>query len=271
MELSLDPGVLIGIAVAEGLYLRALGILRARGVHVPRWQVAAFHGAILLWIAGLVWPVDAYEDELLSAHMTQHVLIADLAAPLLLMGIRNPVLGFLLPRSALVTLARTGWLRRAWRSLHRPLVAVPLYVAVFYGWHMGPAFEAAVRHPLVHALQHMSLIGATLLVWWPALEPKRRRVPGELWKVPYVLGARFLTMFLGMSLVVVRVPVYASVYGTGERHGMTALADQQLAAGIMISVDIVVMFAALCFFFARAAADAERSERAAEAPLLTSR
>jgi putative membrane protein len=271
MEPSLDPGVLIGIAAAEVLYLRALRILRGRGVHVPWFQVAAFQGAILLWIAGLVWPVDAYEDELLSAHMTQHVLIADLAAPLLLMGIRNPVLGFILPRPALVTLARTGWLRRGWRRLRTPLVAVPVYVLVFYGWHLGPAFEAAVRHPLVHALQHMSLIAAAILVWWPALEPKRRRVPGDLWKVPYVLGARFLTMFLGMSLVVVRVPVYAAVYGRGERHGMTALADQQLAAGIMISVDIVVMVAALCFFFARAASDSEAQDRATDAALLTSR
>jgi putative membrane protein len=273
MELSLDPGVLAGIAAAEWLYIRALRILRRRGVRVPAWQVAAFQSAIALWVIGLVSPVDALEGTLLSAHMTQHILISDLAAPLLLMGIRNPVLAFLLPRTALVTLARSGRLRRAFRWVRRPLVALPLYVVVFYGWHAGPLFEAAVRHPMVHALQHMSLIGAAIVMWWPALEPKRRRVPGELWKVPYVVGARFLTMFLGMSLVVVRVPVYTGVYGSGYRgHGLQAVADQQLAAGIMISVDIAVMALALCFFFARAGSDAERSDRAAsEAALLTSR
>ncbi|MFL5514942.1 MAG: cytochrome c oxidase assembly protein [Gemmatimonadales bacterium] len=273
MELSLDPGVLVGIAVTEGLYLRALSRLRGRGVRVPRLQIAAFHGAIALWLIGLVSPLDGYEDTLLSAHMAQHVLIADLAAPLLLMGIRNPVLAFYLPRSALVTLARTGWVRRGWRTLRKPLVAIAFSVTIFYAWHLGPLFEAAVRHPVLHALQHMSLIAAATVVWWPALEPKRRRVPGDLWKVPYVLGARFATMFLGMSLVVVRVPVYTGVYGTGERHGLTALADQQAAAGIMISVDILVMVAALCFFFARASGDAMRAddaERAArEAALLT--
>jgi hypothetical protein len=89
-----------------------------------------------------------------------------------------------------------------------------------------------------------------------------------------VLGARFATMFLGMSLVVVRVAVYPGVYGSGERHGISAVRDQQIAAGIMISVDILVMVTALCFFFARAAsdgarADEERDRRAA--PLLTSR
>jgi putative membrane protein len=274
LSLSLDPGVLAGIAAAEYLYVRALRILRGRGVHVSGWQIASFHGAIALWLIGLVSPLDGYEDTLLSAHMAQHVLIADLAAPLLLIGIRNPVLAFYLPRPALVTLARTRWLRRGWRKLRMPLVAVAFSVVVFYAWHLGPLFEAAVRHPLVHALQHMSLIFAAVVMWWPALEPKRRRVPGELWKVPYVLGARFATMFLGMSLVVVRVPVYAAVYGRGDRDGLSWLADQQAAAGIMITVDIIVMVGALCFFFARAASDAERQderERAArEAALLTS-
>jgi putative membrane protein len=274
LSLSLDPGVLAGIAAAEYLYVRALRILRGRGVHVPGWQIASFHGAIALWLIGLVSPLDGYEDTLLSAHMAQHVLIADLAAPLLLIGIRNPVLAFYLPRPALVTLARTGWLRRGWRKLRQPLVAVPFSVLVFYAWHLGPLFEAAVRHPLVHALQHMSLIFAAVVMWWPALEPKRRRIPGELWKVPYVLGARFATMFLGMSLVVVRVPVYAGVYGRGERDGIGWLADQQAAAGIMITVDILIMVGALCFFFARAASDAaredEREQAARRAALLTS-
>jgi putative copper resistance protein D len=117
----------------------------------------------------------------------------------------------------------------------------------------------------------MSFIAAALLLWWPALEPKRRRVPGELWKVPYVLGARFASMFLGMSLIVIRVPVYTGAYPAGQRaHGLSAVADQQAAGGIMISVDIAIMVLALCFFFLRAGGDAEREDRR-EAALLTSR
>jgi cytochrome c oxidase assembly factor CtaG len=241
-------------------------------VRVPGWQVAAWHGAIALWLVGLVSPIDGLGSDLLSAHMAQHLLIADLAAPLMLVGVRNPVLAFFLPRPALVTLARTRWLRTAFRWLRRPLVAVPIYVAVLYGWHLGGAFEAAVRHPMLHALQHASFIAIGVLVWWSALEPKRRRVPGELWKVPYMLGARFSGMFLGMAFVFIRVPIYEGVYGSGPRgHGLTAVHDQQLAGGMMITADIVLMVAALCFFFARAAADADRQDRAADAALLTSR
>jgi cytochrome c oxidase assembly factor CtaG len=257
VNLTLDPGVLATIAVAEFLYLRALRILARRGVPVSRGQILLWHAGMALWIIGLVSPIDSLGDELLSAHMAQHLLIADLGAPLLLAGARSPVLFFLLPKPALVTLARWRWGRNAFRILRRPWVAVPIYVLVLYSWHFGFAFEAAVRHGAIHALQHASFVGIGVLVWWSAIDPKRRRVHGELWKVPYILGARFSGMFLGMAFVFIRVPVYAGVYGLGDRHGMTALHDQQLAGGMMVTLDIIVMAFALCFFFLRAAQDAD--------------
>jgi putative copper resistance protein D len=262
MEFVLDPGALVLVAAAEALYLRALRVLRRRGVAVPRMQIALWHTGIALWAVGFLSPIHAYGDQLLSAHMAQHLLIADLAAPLLLAGARNPVLAFLLPRDVLVPLARSGWPRRAFRALRRPLVAVPVYVLVLYTWHFSFLFEAAARHPWVHAIQHMSFVAIGVLVWWAALEPKRRRLRGELWKVPYMLAARMAGMFLGMSFVLIRVPVYTGVYGSGERGwGLDALADQQLAGGMMIILDILIMAFALCFFFVRAGQDADREER----------
>jgi cytochrome c oxidase assembly factor CtaG len=254
VEVSLDPGVLATIAVAEYLYLRALRILRRRGVSVGLGQKALWHAGIALWVIGLVSPVDAYGDDLLSAHMAQHLLIADLGAPLLLAGARHPVLMFLLPRPALVTLARWRRGRQAFRTLRQPLVAVPVYVLVLYTWHFSFAFEAAVRHPAVHAAQHASFVAIGILVWWSALDPKRRRVTGQLWKVPYLIGARFAGMLLGMAFVLIRVPIYTGVYGERERElGLSALHDQQLAGGMMVSLDMLVMVFALCFFFLRAA------------------
>ena len=183
-------GIVVWLLLAEGLYLRALRILGARGVAVPRWQVAAWHAGIALQAIGLLSPIDGLADDGLSFHMLQHLLIADLAAPLLLAGMRNPVLAFLLPRSVLVPLARNRPLRRAFRTLRQPLVALPVYALVLYGWHFSFAFEAAVRNPLVHAAQHASFVAIGILVWWPALEPKRRRLRGELWKIGHILGAR---------------------------------------------------------------------------------
>ena len=266
-----DPGQVILVLGVEGLYLRALHVLRERGVGVPAWQIVLWHMGIALWAIGFFSPVHTLGDDLLSAHMAQHLLIADLAAPLLLAGVRNPVLMFYLPKPVLRTLARSGWPRRAFRWLRRPLVAIPLFALVLYGWHFSFAFEAAVRDPLVHALQHMSFIGIGILVWWSALEPKRRRMPGELWKIPYILGARMIGMMLGMGFVLIRVPVYTGVYGSGDRgHGLSAIGDQQLAGGMMVTVDILIMVFALCFFFFRAAQDADREEQREREALLTS-
>jgi putative copper resistance protein D len=267
----MDVGALILVATAEALYLRALHVLRGRGVRVPAGQIALWHTGIGLWIVGFFSPVHELGETLLSAHMAQHLLIADLAAPFLLAGARNPVLAFLLPRPALVTVARSGWPRRAFRWLRQPWVAVPVYALVLYGWHFSLFFQAAVRHPFVHALQHMSFVAIGILVWWSALEPKRRRLRGELWKVPYMIGARMVGMMLGMSYVLIRVPVYTGVYGTGDRgHGLSALGDQQFAGALMVTLDLLIMAFALCFFFYRAAQDADREEQREREALLTS-
>ena len=263
MEWSFEPGVIAWLLLAEGLYLRALSVLARRGVAVPGWQRASWHVGLALQAVGLLSPVDTLGDDLLSAHMAQHLLIADLAAPFLLVGLRNPVLVFFLPRAVLVPLARRRRLRSWFRTLRRPLVAIPVYTLVLYGWHFGVFFEAAVRHPVVHALQHASFVGIGMLVWWSVLEPKRRRPRGELWKILHILGARMLGMMLGMSFVLIRSPVYTGVYGSGDRRGLTPLDDQQIAGAMMVVLDIGIMVFALAYFFWRAAQQHDLDEAAA--------
>lgn len=259
--MALDPGVIAWLLVAEGLYVRALRVLGRRGVRIGRGQQACWHAGIALQAVGLLSPIDALGDDLLLAHMAQHLLIADLAAPLLLAGLRTPVLVFVLPRPALVSLARRQRLRALARRARRPLVALPLYGLLLYGWHMPFAFEAAVSHPAVHALQHASFVGSGILVWWSALEPNRRRLQGELWKIGHMLGARLIGMFLGMAFVLIRVPVYTGVYGNGERGlGLAALHDQQLAGALMVVTDIVLMMFVLTFFFLHAAREQDRTD-----------
>jgi putative copper resistance protein D len=263
---SFDPAVILGLLLVELLYLRAIAVLRRRGREVGAGQQAAWHAGVLLTAIGLLSPIDRLGEDLLSAHMVQHLLIADLAAPLLLLGLRTPVLVFFLPRAALVSLARRRRLRRVFRFVRRPLVAIPIWVVTLYGWHFAFAFEGALRNDLVHALQHESFVLASLLVWWPVIEPKRARLHGELWKIGHLLGARLAGMMLGMAFLILRAPAYAGFYGDRARqHGLTPLEDQQLAGGLMLSLDVAIMLFALCFFFWRSAADHDRSERATAA------
>jgi len=85
--------------------------------------------------------------------MAQHLLLADIAVPFLLAGLRTPVLVHYLPRPVLVPLAHRHTL-----AAHLPLpapalVSIPVYLVILYTWHFSFAFEAALRHPLIHVLQ----------------------------------------------------------------------------------------------------------------------
>lgn len=264
--ISLDPAGLVLVALLIALYARAVRVLARRGYRVARRQQACWYGGVALVAAGMLGPLDALADDLLTAHMAQHLLIADLAAPFLLAGMRSPVLYFVLPKSLLVKLARRRRLRAAFRFVRRPLVALPIYVGILYTWHFAFAMDAALRHEWLHGIQHQTFVIGAVLVWWPAIEPNRRPMPAELWKGGYILGARVLAMFVGMALIVSRHATYSFYADRGRSHGLTPLSDQQLAGGLMLSVDIVVMLAALAFFFWRAGAaedSRERSERAA--------
>jgi len=252
-------GVVAWLLLAEGLYVRAVRVLAARGHTVPRAQLVCWHVGIGLQAIGLLSPIGAHADVLLSAHMAEHLLIADLAAPFLVAGVRTPVLQFLLPKAALVPLARRRRLRRVLAVARRPQAAIPLYLLVLYGWHVGPLFEAATTSPPLHALQHMTFVATGILVWWPLLEPAKRRMAGALWKILHILGARLAGMMLGMAFIIARTPFYTDVYGAGERPlGFSALADQQSAGAIMLVVDIVLMVSAMAFLFWRAAAEEDR-------------
>ncbi len=267
--ISFDPVGLALVALLAAVYWRAVLVLRWRGYEVPPLQQAAWWGGVALVAIGLLGPPDALSDDLLSAHMAQHMLIADLAAPLLLAGMRTPVLQFLLPRPVLVPLARRRWLRAIFRTLRKPLVALPLFVLVLYGWHFRFSFEAALENPWVHVLQHQSFVVASILVWWAVVDPQRRRLDPELWKIGHVLGMRLAGMFLGMAFILMRTQAYPWYGDRAEQHGLSALTDQQVGGGIMLGIDLVVMFLALGIFFWRSAAEhdrAEAAERAAATP-----
>lgn len=263
---SFDPGAVLLLVAATTLYVRAVVILRRRGQPVSSSQQLAWHGGVALTALGLLGPVDHMAEELLAGHMAQHLLIADLAAPLLLIGLRAPVLFFFLPRPLLVPLARRHRLRRALSALRRSLVAIPVYAGTLYVWHIEPLFVAALRSEWLHALQHESFVAASVIVWWAALEPNRRQLRPELWKIGHIAGARFAGMFLGMALLALRSPIYGEYYGESARAwGLTPLGDQQLAGGLMLSLDVLIVLCALAFFFWRAAEADEQAGRAAAA------
>ena len=265
MSFSFDPGVFVYLAVGVTLYVRAVRIARGRGLEVTTFQQCAFFGGVGLWAIAIFSPVHSLSEELLSLHMAQHLMIAELGGPLILVGLRAPVIYFFLPKPAMVWLAHRRTLRKVMRKLTTPIGAIATYAIVLYGWHFAPAFEAALHNPFVHALQHESFFVIAILVWIPALEPTRRRLRGELWKAGHIMGARLVGMFLGAAFIVMRTPAYDWYVGRTAEHGISPLEDQRIAGALMMSVDLAIILFAVGFFFYRSGQDHDRAE-AAQSP-----
>lgn len=254
MAFSLGPALFL--ALIGVLYTRAVRVLGRRGYRVPVGQQLFWWTGFACMFLAFFGPLGAQADKLVWAHMAEHIVLADIGVPLMLIGIRNPVLQNYLPPPVLEPLARRRGLRRFFSRLRNPMLAIPVYTIVLFAWHAGPLFTAALRNDYVHALQHECFIAFSALAWWPVIEPNHRRMPGQLWKIPYIVGLRLPTMFLGMGFIVSQSPFYTSYYGTGTRPGgISPVSDQQLGGGIMMAVDVIILMVVLTVVFWRAASD----------------
>lgn len=251
----MDAGALLGIVCAEVLYLRAVRVLGVRGYDVPFWQQVAWHAGIVLTGAGLLSPIDTLSEELLSAHMAQHLLLIAVAAPLLVLG---------QPTIALLWAAPEGWRRRlgrwwrqmavlrsVWAALTLPLVAWLLHTVALWAWHAPPLYQAALDRPALHGVEHLSFLGTAVLFWWTVLAPGAAGAsPSHHRRARYGLGA--LSIFaltlqsglLGALMTFAPSPWYPAYAGRTVPWGLAPLEDQQLA-GILMWVPGGMIYAAV--------------------------
>ena len=246
---TLDPLQLAPVALAALAYALRARTLRRRGTPMPGWRVALFSTGIALLVLAFASPVAAIgEKELFSFHMLQHVVIGDLAPLCLLGGLNGPMLR---PLLALRPVERL-------RVLANPLVALPLWAANLYLWHVPVLYEAAVEHSAVHALEHICFFGAGLAAWLPVLET----LPAPEWfgtgpKLAYVAVVRLVETLLG-NVFVWSGTVFYGVYDRGEElWGISPVQDQNLAGAVMMIEGSLVTIAALAWLFLRLAKEGE--------------
>ncbi len=238
-------------AVPLGLCLAA-GAAYARelrgGRGVWRWRAAAFYGGIAALLVALVGPLDDLADELFVAHMAQHVLLLTVAPPLLVIG--RPWLRVWRPLPLRVRRpAARGAVRAA--SAAPPVAAWLLMNGMLLGWHAPALYDAAVRHSGIHLLEHASFLATGLLFWAVALgaPPLQTRLT-EVWRIAYLTLALVPGWALAVVLAFARSPLYPAYADLTSRPAhLSALGDQQLAAGVMwvpgsiaYLVAIVVLF-----------------------------
>jgi putative membrane protein len=229
----LDPS-LVYVALAAGLY--ALG---SRGRGRPRpLQALSFYGSLLVIVIALDSPIDYYADELFWVHMVQHILLLSVAPPLMLLGRPWPRMWRALPLEPRTKLARTivrsDWLAPV-RALARPIPAWILFNATLIGWHIPAAYDLTLRYGAVHVLEHAMFFFTGLLFWARVIDPGPLR-PRLVWPARIVYAGS--TMVVGWMLAIVLTLEPHAVYGyyaslQSRPGGLTALTDQQIAAGVM--------------------------------------
>ena len=259
------------LAAAAGWIWLARRVARLHPGHpVAPARTAAFMGGLVAIAVALLSGIERYDTTLFSVHMVQHLLLIVVAAPLI--ALAAPVTQVLRAAS---TEARRRWLLPALHSpvvsaLGHPVVAWLSFTLVLWLSHFSPLFDIALEDDGVHRLEHALFLVSALLFWWPAVaaDPARRRLPYPV-RGLYLLLQLPVNSFLGMALTFAAAPLYPHYASLGSPYGMSALADQQLAGGIMwLAGDVVFIVAVLAVVAAwmrHEERDAPAAERRANA------
>jgi|SRR5215203_23640 len=225
VEAVFAPLEVLPLLLAAALYAKRSLTLAERGRPVALWRQLCFAAGLLTIAIALVSPIAHIAEELVIAHMVEHLLLGDIATLLLVLGLTGPLLQ---PILAIRIFDRL-------RILAHPLVALPLWALNFYVWHIPALYDAAYGGTAAHLLEHTSFIFFGCLMWMPVFGPLPKPTWFTAgWKVGYVIAVRFAGAILGNVLMWSGTVLYP-VYAEGERYwNITPLEDQGTAGVVMM-------------------------------------
>ncbi len=238
--------------------------LRWRKVRAEDGARSAGVGRLVLWWAGiaglfvaLASPLDRLGEQLATAHMVQHLLIADLVPIAFTLALTKRIL-----RPVTRHVHR---LERAAGPFAHPVFGVIAYVGAMWLWHVPSMYNAALEHSAVHVLEHLSFAAAGLLYWWHLLSPIRSRFRlGGIGPILYMASTKLLVGFLGILLTFTPTLLYDYYESGGTRWGLSPLEDQHVAGLVMALEQSLVMGVALAYLFFRMLAESEAEDQRAE-------
>lgn len=247
-----DFGAPLLLALVGFAYTRRCSTLARRSQPVPAWRQICFGLGLLLLLVADMPPLSNVAEELVVAHMAQHLLIGDGAALLVALGLTGPLL------QPLLALRGLRWLRH----LGNPLVAFPLWALNLYLWHLGALYQGVLESPGLHFAQHVGFLSFGVAMWMPVVGP----LPTPSWfglgaKLVYVVAVRFAGAVLGNVLIWSGIVLYPD-YGPGqEKWDISPLADQGAAGSLMmIEGGLVTLGLFAWLWFRWANQDTERQE-----------
>lgn len=124
--------------------------------------------------------------------MTQHLLLSMVVAPLILLGLAGTVIGRL-NRLRLLTNPVAGWL---------------IFVAVMWGVHLSPLYDAALDAEPLHVLEHGLFLGAGLCFWACVVGFGTKTYDWHI-RMGYLIAALPVQSFLGLLIYSADDPLYS--------------------------------------------------------------
>ncbi len=162
----LDPKVAIAIFGLTAAFLLWVGPLNRRRPEaaarpVQTREVVLFLLGSLSALVALGPPIDDWSHFFFSSmHMTQHLILILISAPLWIAGTPAWVYRPLVQNRA------TNWFLRTITRLVPAFLISSMINAI---WHMPVAYNLALTNEAMHSLQHACFVLAGLLLWWPLL------------------------------------------------------------------------------------------------------
>jgi putative membrane protein len=252
---ALAPLQLLFPAVGAFLYYRRCQTLGRQDRPVPAPRQLSFGLGVVVVAVAISPPFHSLADKLLYVHMAQHLLLADIGALLVVLGLTGPVIQ---PLLALPVLDRL-------RVLAHPAVAFPLWLVDLYVWHLPPLYQAALSSDLVHALEHgfFFLFGAN--VWLALFGP----LPKPEWfgnaaKLGYIVGMRLTYALLGNVLLWSSTVFYPDYRKHEAARHFGSLRDQGLAGTIMMIEGSILTILLFGWLFMKTASEQEERQRLLE-------
>ncbi len=236
---SADPLFLVPIVLVALCYARGLQGWSERSREHSKWRTASYYSGLAVLVLAYQSPLDRLGEHQFSMHMVQHNIVMMLVPPLILLGAPTTPMLRGMPR----------WLRQhvvrpiagnraaywAYRLLTFPVVAIGLFAASQWFWHLYPGlFDRALNEDWLHNVQHLSFLAVAMLFWWNIIDPKplHSRIP-PLMRIIYFYGAMIPKHVLSAFIVFADEPFYPTYERVYRFLPGSPLEDQQLAGLLM--------------------------------------
>jgi cytochrome c oxidase assembly factor CtaG/ferredoxin len=244
-----QPWLAAMLVLTAAIYWRGWRWLRHRDS--TRWTIgklAAFTGGLAAIYLALASPIEAFASLLLQVHMLQHLLLMMVVPPLIWLG--APFLPLLrgLPKEIrrywLTPLLRWRFLQNLAATITHPVVALPIFVATTWLWHLPGPYQTALTNSDWHKVQHAFFLATGLIFWYPVVRPfPARPAWSTWWLIPYLLLADVQNTLLSAWFTFSDQPLYSYYEQMPRLSGISVLEDQS-AAGVLMWIPGSLVFLA---------------------------